>query len=201
MKPGYHVARMVWTRAVHCVLVGKQQGKNHADRLNVEGTILLKYIWIIYSQDSVESDCDVEGKGLLWNKIHTLKVFMHHTTILKHSHKTTQWTTPRKHNDRNTMISRNYCQHKLTSSDICRRWESCEIFLELNLVTSLVPHFILPAEWPPPQKIDHKVLVKINCGTANSTWLRGFRVLITWMVQHNNPEEGCNFKWRNVFQA
>ena len=54
---------MVWTRIVHCVLVGKQQGKDHADRLNVDGTILLKYIWIIYSQDSVESDCNVEGKG------------------------------------------------------------------------------------------------------------------------------------------
>ena len=54
---------MVWTSIVHWVLVGKQQGKNHAERLNVDGTILLTYTWIIYSESSVESDCDVQGKG------------------------------------------------------------------------------------------------------------------------------------------
>jgi hypothetical protein len=82
--PACHVARMVRTRTVHRVLVGKQQGKNHIERQSVDGTIILKLTWVSYSQEVLyweESDCDVEGKGAsMEQNLYLEEVFMHHTT-------------------------------------------------------------------------------------------------------------------------
>ena len=42
-KAGFHVASLVRTRIVRWVLVGKEQGKDQAGRLSVDGVIILKW--------------------------------------------------------------------------------------------------------------------------------------------------------------
>jgi hypothetical protein len=57
---------MVRTKTVHCVLVGKQQGKNHAGRLSVDGAIILKWT---FSGISLQQ----RVKGRLWKETCTLR--------------------------------------------------------------------------------------------------------------------------------
>ena len=124
---------------------------------------------------------------------------MHHTTTLKHSHK---W-----HNEQlqeSIMIVIQWIREIIANKNALRR-----TFADAENRVKTFWSWIWCLHWFPisyclqnsPPIIDHKVLVKVNCGIANSTCLRSFRVLITRMEQRNNPEEGWNFKWRNVFQA
>jgi hypothetical protein len=45
MTAARHVARMGEKRRVYKVLVGKAEGKSHLDDLNVDGKIILKWVF------------------------------------------------------------------------------------------------------------------------------------------------------------